>query len=206
MNRKQWLKERLKGIGGSEAAALFGLNPYINNVGLWKIKTGKAAEKYKENEFIKYGKAAEKHLINLFKLDFPQYKVIVPKPYTLLKNKEYPFILGTLDSGLKLGDVSGFLEIKTAQVYNFAQLENWNNKIPYKHYIQILHYFLLDDSFDFCVVKAQIKNLIDKDNIKISVEHYTFFRKNIEEDLKILLEKEKDFWKNYVLANKKPGD
>ncbi len=39
-SREDWLKGRTR-IGGSDAAAILGLNPYTDNQKLWAIKTGK---------------------------------------------------------------------------------------------------------------------------------------------------------------------
>lgn len=41
MTEKEWLEERKKGIGGSDAATILGLNPYKSNIDLWAEKTGK---------------------------------------------------------------------------------------------------------------------------------------------------------------------
>lgn len=38
-SREEWLKNRQR-IGGSDASAIVGMNPYRSNVDLWKIKTG----------------------------------------------------------------------------------------------------------------------------------------------------------------------
>ena len=40
-SNEQWHEERRKGIGASEASAIIGLNPYMNNVQLWELKTGR---------------------------------------------------------------------------------------------------------------------------------------------------------------------
>ena len=40
-NNAEWHRERRKGIGGSEASAILGLNPYMTNVQLWRYKTGR---------------------------------------------------------------------------------------------------------------------------------------------------------------------
>lgn len=39
-NRKEWLKARQKGIGGSDAASVLGISPWKTNVQLWEEKTG----------------------------------------------------------------------------------------------------------------------------------------------------------------------
>lgn len=40
-SRDEWLHVRADRIGGSEAAAVVGLNPYMTNTDLWEIKTGR---------------------------------------------------------------------------------------------------------------------------------------------------------------------
>ena len=37
----EWLRNRGKGIGGSEIASVIGQNPYMTNVELWELKTGR---------------------------------------------------------------------------------------------------------------------------------------------------------------------
>ena len=49
-SREEWLKNRNR-IGGSDASAIVGMNPYRSNVDLWKIKTGQlAAEDISEKQ------------------------------------------------------------------------------------------------------------------------------------------------------------
>ena len=71
MSRQEWLQERKKGIGGSDAAAIIGLNPYMTNVDLWEIKTGrKEQEDISNKPCVKYGTEAEGPLRELFKLQY----------------------------------------------------------------------------------------------------------------------------------------
>lgn len=42
MERNQWLEWRKKGIGGSDVAAIAGLNKYKSPVGVWLEKTGRS--------------------------------------------------------------------------------------------------------------------------------------------------------------------
>ena len=75
-DRDEWLKNRYNGIGGSEISAVVGCNPYLDNVTLWKIKTGQIIpEDISEKSYVKYGTQAEMHLRGLFRLDFPEYEV-----------------------------------------------------------------------------------------------------------------------------------
>ena len=41
LSREQWLEERKKGIGGTDSAAVLGLNPYMNNVDMWQKNNGR---------------------------------------------------------------------------------------------------------------------------------------------------------------------
>ena len=40
-SREEWLQERKKGIGGSDAAVVIGKSKWKNNVQLWEEKTGR---------------------------------------------------------------------------------------------------------------------------------------------------------------------
>ena len=58
-DRAEWLKCRTK-IGGSDAAAILGMNPYKNNVELWEIKTGRAyADDISDKPYVIYGSQME---------------------------------------------------------------------------------------------------------------------------------------------------
>ena len=45
MSRERWLEIRRGSIGGSDAGALLGLNPYNSPYSLWAEKTGKVVQK-----------------------------------------------------------------------------------------------------------------------------------------------------------------
>ena len=55
-----WLESRTLGIGGSDAAAILGLNPYKSNVELFDEKTGRRMPKdISDKPYVKYGTEAE---------------------------------------------------------------------------------------------------------------------------------------------------
>ena len=45
MSHEEWLQQRRKGIGGSDAGALCGVNPYASPVTVYLDKTGQIEEK-----------------------------------------------------------------------------------------------------------------------------------------------------------------
>ena len=55
-SREEWLNKRTSFVGGSEAAALVGKNPYMSNIDLWQIKTGQQAKAdIDDKEYVIYG-------------------------------------------------------------------------------------------------------------------------------------------------------
>lgn len=89
-SREEWLKARTK-IGGSDAAAIVGLNPYKSNTELWNEKAnGAEPEDISDKPYVRYGIEAEKYLRELFKLDYPMYRMhILPKSALFLHKVIY---------------------------------------------------------------------------------------------------------------------
>lgn len=198
LTREEWLQERKKGIGGSDAAAVLGLNPYMTNVDLWKIKTGrKEQEDISEKPFVKYGTEAEKHLIALFALDFPQYEV-THADNDLIRHPQYEFLHASLDGRLieKATGRRGILEIKTTNILQSMQNEKWNDAVPQNYFCQVLHYLNVT-GFDFAILKAQLKTEWQNE-IRLTTRHYYFERKDFEEDIKVLQDAEIKFWQHVI--------
>lgn len=192
--REDWLQARRGFIGGSDAAAVVGLNPYKDNVTLWLEKTGQAvAEDISEKPYVKYGTQAEDHLRELFKLDFPEYQVFY-EPDNMWFNDKFPFAHASLDGWLTDQDGrQGILEIKTTNILQSMQKEKWNHRIPDNYFIQLLHYLMVTE-FDFAILKAQLKFDYGGD-IVLQTRHYRIERPEVEEDIKYLQYSEQKFWK-----------
>lgn len=193
-SREEWLANRSR-IGGSEASAIVGMNPYKTNVELWQIKTGQVeAEDISEKSYVKYGTKAEEHLRELFKLDFPEYEVFYEENNMFLNDK-YEFAHASLDGWLidKEGR-KGILEIKTTNILQSMQKEKWKDRIPDNYYIQILHYLMVTE-FDFAVLKAQLKYEFDGE-VYLQTKHYKIERADVEEDIKYLEDSERRFWQS----------
>ena len=204
LTREQWLEERKKGIGGSDAATIMGLNPYKTNVDLWEEKTGrKESVDISDKSYVQYGTKAEDYLRELFKLDFPQYEV-THQENTIIKHPRYSFLFATLDGQIvdkETGEL-GILEIKTTNILQSMQKEKWKEKIPDNYYCQVLHYLNVT-GYSFAVLKAQLKYDYGGE-IRLETKHYTILRKDVEEDIKLLREKEIEFWQNYVEKDVQP--
>lgn len=204
MTREDWLEERKKGIGGSDAATILGLNPYKTTIELWEEKTGrKDAPDISDKPYVKYGTQAEDLLRQLFALDYPQY-LVTHEENTIIKHPEHPFLFASLDG--KLLDVAtgkeGILEIKTTNILQSTQKEKWKDKIPDNYYCQVLHYLNVT-SCSFAILKAQLKYDYSGE-IRLETKHYYIDRKDVEDDIKLLQEKEIQFWKEYIEKDKIP--
>lgn len=202
-SREEWLQARNNRIGGSDAAAIIGLNPYMSNVDLWEIKTGRRQqEDISEKAYVKYGTEAEQYLRELFKLDHPEYTVFYEENNMFL-NDAYPWAHASLDGWLRdKDDHTGIWECKTTNILNGLQKEKWDNRIPDNYYCQILHYLMVTE-FQFAVLKAQLKHDYGEDVMCIT-KHYRIERTEVEQDIQYLTEKEKEFWE-CVKEDRKPA-
>lgn len=190
-SREEWLLHRT-GIGGSDAAAIMGMNPYMSNQDLWEIKTGRRRqEDISDKPYVIYGIKAEDHLRELFKLDFPELTVDYAEN-NMFFNLRYPWAHASLDGWLTdPNGRRGILEIKTSEILKSMQKEKWYDQIPDNYYIQLLHYLLITNA-DFAVLKAQLK--YDYNGVYLQTRHYHIERTEVEEDIEILKNAEAKFW------------
>lgn len=201
MTRLEWLEERKKGIGGSDAAAIIGQNPYKSNVDLWEEKTGrKEAEDISKKPFVLYGTEMEPILRESFRIKHPEYEIL-HEENTIIKHPKYPFLFASLDGQLidkETGEM-GILEIKTSSILQSMQKEKWNEKIPDNYYCQVLHYLNVT-GYSFVQLYAELTYSEDYQALKT----YTIKREDVEEDIQLLEKKEIEFWKNYVEKDIRP--
>ena len=59
LSREEWLRWRTKGIGGSDASIIAGLNPYKSVYQLWQEKRGMMPFEEAENDFTHFGTVLE---------------------------------------------------------------------------------------------------------------------------------------------------
>lgn len=201
-DREEWLQNRQR-IGGSDASAILGMNPYRTNIELWQIKTGQLIpEDISDKPYVKYGTQAEEHLRELFKLDFPEYQVFYEENNMWLNDK-YPFAHASLDGWLMDQDGrKGVWECKTTNILQSMQKEKWKDRIPDNYYIQLLHYLMVTE-FDFAVLKAQLKSEFNGE-IYLQTKHYKIERAEVQADIEFLESSEREFWKQ-VQERKRPG-
>ena len=171
-----WIKGRMNGIGGSDASAVVGMNPYKSNIDLFEEKIGrKIPEDISDKPCVVYG---------------------------ILQSIQYPFMQASLDG--ELTDPKGrrgILEIKTTNILQSMQREKWNDRIPDNYYIQVLHYLLVT-GYEFVVLRAHLNTDWGGEK-RTTVKDYFIERSEVRDDLDMLLKEEQKFWK-YVESGRKP--
>lgn len=202
-SHEEWLQRRSGSIGGSDASAILGMNPYKTNVDLWMEKTGRVQpEDIGDKPYVQYGTQAERHLRGLFRLDFPQLRVEYVEN-NLWVNSMYPWAHYSADGWLydDRGRL-GILEIKTTNILQSMQKEKWNDRIPDNYYIQLLHGFMVMEA-EFAILKAQLKTEFD-DVPYLQTKHYIIERADVDQDIRILADSEREF-AEYMRSGMRPA-
>ena len=198
----EWLDSR-HGIGGSDASAVIGLNPYKTNQELWLEKTGRIVPPdISDKDYVKYGHDAEPLLRELFALDHPEYKVEYFGD-NMIRNEKYPWAHASLDGELTDQDGrKGILEIKTTNILQSMQREKWNDRIPDNYYIQVLHYLLVTE-YEFVELRAQLKS-VWQGQVRLQTRDYHIEREDVIEDIGLLKKEEEQFWQQVETDQKPP--
>jgi putative phage-type endonuclease len=195
-NREEWLQHRMKYIGGSDSAAVLGMNPYRTNVELFRIKTGQLQpEDISEKPHVKYGTEAEKHIRELFKLNYPKYEVLYEENNSFINDK-YPFAAASLDGWLieKETGRHGIWECKTSEIVSSMHKEKWNNRIPDNYFCQLLHYFMVREDCEFAHLTALLTWKFSEKEIYQQLRNYHIERSEVQEDIEYLEKAERRFW------------
>ena len=194
-DRAEWLEHRKKYIGGSDAAAVIGQNPWKSNVDLWLEKTGQViAPDISENPNVKFGTNAEPIIRELFKLNYPQYEVLYVENNSWINDK-YPFAAVSHDGWLiDQNGRHGVWESKTSEIVSSMAKEKWMSKIPTNYYCQLLHSLMVREDCEFAVLTALLTWRYDDKEVYQQLKNYHIERAEVEDDIKYLAEAEAKFW------------
>ena len=135
MSRDEWLEHRRKSIGGSDASAILGMNPYSSPYTVWADKLGKLPEK-EDNEPMRLGRDLEDYVAQRF-TEATGKKV--RRENNILINPDYPFAHANVDRMI-VGEDAGF-EAKTTSALNVKRFKN--GEFPDTYYAQCVHYLAI---------------------------------------------------------------
>ena len=138
MTKEQWNAERLKSIGGSDAAALLGLNPYKSAFALWAEKTGEIKpEDISDREAVRLGHDLEDYVAKRF-AEATGKKV--RRENFFIYNSDFP-IAHALPDRMVVGEAAG-LECKTTSSWERLKLCR-DGEYPKDWYCQCVHYMMV---------------------------------------------------------------
>lgn len=186
MDRLEWLRWRQKGIGGSEAAAIAGLNPWQTPFKVYMNKIEEIQEDDQEdNERMRVGRDLEDYVATRF---YEATGKKVRRNNFLLQHPEHEFMFANLDR-MVVGE-NAFLECKTTNSY---AKKDWEEGIPLHYEIQCLHYMAVTGA-THCYIAVLIGN-----------EQFVWKEiKRNEEVIQNLIQIEKRFWEEHILTQTPP--
>lgn len=132
VSNAEWLRLRKSGIGGSDAGAICGVNPYNSAMKVFRDKTSDEVEE-QDSEAIRIGHDLEDYVAQRFT---EATGLKVRKSNFMYRSKEHPFMIADVDR-LVVGEDAG-LECKTTSAYH---ADKWKDgDIPLHYVMQCYHY------------------------------------------------------------------
>ena len=174
-SKEAWLSIRKGYIGGSDAGAVVGLNPYKSAYSLWAEKTGKIPE-FEGNLTTEVGSYLEEFIAKLFERETGKK---VRRKNRILVNDQYPFACADVDR-VVVGENS-IVEIKSTNSLP-AMKKLKNGEYPEQWYCQGTHYLGVGE-----YERVYLAVLINCREFKI------FILERYEEEINALMGAEKDF-------------
>ena len=173
--RAEWLQIRGQYIGGSDAAAVLGLDPYRSALALWAEKTG-AVKSFDGNVITETGAYLEAFVAGLFTRETGKK---VQRCNFVIVNEKYPWACADVDR-LVCGE-SAVLEIKTTN--SFINVKKFRTgEFPERWYCQCMHYLAVTGR-QKCYL-AVLSNCRD---------FYVFELERDEEEIASLMDAEREF-------------
>jgi putative phage-type endonuclease len=185
MTRQEWVVERTKGIGGSDASVILGFNPWKSPFQLYIEKTGGQVEEI-NNEAIYWGNVLEDVVAKEFSRVTGKK---VRKRNVMFRHPEHDFMIANIDRDV-VGE-KALLECKTTNAFNADAWEG--DHIPPAYICQLQHYMAVLG--------------YEKAYIAVLIGGQKFVWKELERDdefIELMIEAEKEFWEEHVMKNIPP--
>lgn len=190
MDRKDWLMLRKNGIGGSDAGAVCGLNPYVSPLEVYFSKTCEGVDEgAPDNEAMREGRDLEDYVARRF-MEASGLKA--RRANVMYASREHPFMIADVDR-LVTGRENGItgLECKTASPYS---AEKWKDgKIPAHYIMQCYHYMAVLDAQSWYIA------------VMVYGREFKYIKlERDEEIIQQLIRIEENFWKRNVMERVMP--
>lgn len=185
LSYEEWLEYRTKGIGGSDCAAIAGMNPWKSPISTYRDKIGEG-EPIPDNERMRIGRDLEDYVATRFE---EATGMKTRRRNAILHHPEHEFMLANVDR-LIVGEEEG-LECKTTGSYSKKE---WEEGIP-QHYELQCHHYMAVTGYKAWWIACLIGN-----------EQFVCKKIDRDEDIiDYLTTIEKNFWENHVLKREMPA-
>lgn len=206
---------RARVIGGSSASAIVGKNPYKSKFDIYTDLTShrKLNEK-PTNEAMEFGNHLEPLIRKAFAFDHPQYIVKAPKGHEMFARYDKLWMTATLDGHLihKISKKKLILEIKTHDIRNRKDDEEWQVTIPVNYFIQVIHYLNVMNDYEGVILVARLRffDYYHEDGKKLlrtETRYYYIDRKDeeVQKQMIALENAETKFWEENVTKHIPPA-
>ena len=137
-DRQEWLRWRQRGIGGSDAGAILGINTHKRAEQVFEEKLDPQPIE-RSNDAMRFGTVFEPYVMELLSEHYPEAQLAAGDPWGTIQSEERPWQLANID-GLLLQDrqpAGVGLEIKTCSA---SMHRLWRVGVPAAYFAQVQHY------------------------------------------------------------------
>lgn len=185
LTREDWLKARKKGLGGSDSAAVLGMNPYSSSLKVYLDKVREETEEI-DNNYMRLGRDLEDYVAKRFEEETGKK---TRRKNAILVHDDFSFIIADIDR-----EVVGENSILECKVSVRGKSSDWEDRLPPHYEIQCLHYLGVTGA-EKCYLAALFLS---------SGEFKVFEINRDDEAIKILFENLRDFWYQNVMLGNEP--
>ena len=163
---------------------------------------------------MEFGNHLEPLIRKAFAFDHPQYIVKAPKGHEMFARYDKPWMTATLDGHLihKISKKKLILEIKTHDIRNRKDDEEWQVTIPVNYFIQVIHYLNVMNDYEGVILVARLRffDYYHEDGKKLlrtETRYYYIDRKDeeVQKQMIALENAETKFWEENVLKHIPPA-
>ena len=187
MPHEEWLLRRMGSIGGSDASAVVGLNPYMSAYTLWAMKRGLVPPP-EENEAMRLGHDLEQYVAERFT---ERTGKRVRRRNAIIYNSAYPFAHANIDRAI-VGEPAG-LECKTTSALSLKRFRG--GEYPATYYVQCQHYMMVTGLRKFYLAVL----ILGKDFLVFEIDRD-------EDEIAALADAERRFWAGVETETPPPID
>ncbi len=140
--RSEWLAQRQKSIGGSEVGAILGLDPYMDPIRLWAIKSGlMEPDDLSDNIAVWYGQHDEPVIAKRLELESGITVALPDDRYEIRQRADHDYLHATLDGNVwsphRPTPAIGVLEMKSLNAMGLAKADA--DGPPHQYLAQLQH-------------------------------------------------------------------